>query len=52
MFENNRKEVTIMANVLNLQADTVDLPQDAKGCSDHTSILWCACSVSHSAWMC
>ncbi len=41
-----------MANVLNLQADIVEVPQDAKGCSDHTSWVFCACSVSHSLWMC
>ena len=40
-----------MANVLNLQADTAEMTQETKR-SDHTSIVWCSTSNSHSLWMC
>ena len=40
-----------MANVLNLQAETTEVPQETKR-SDHTSIFWCRHSNSHSIWCC
>ena len=41
-----------MANVLNLQADTVEMPQDAKGrVSTDQSIFWCSRST-YSIWAC
>ena len=40
-----------MANVLNLQADTAEMMQETKR-SDHTSLLWCATSNSHSLAVC
>ncbi len=40
-----------MANVLNLQADITEVPQETKR-STHGSIFWCRHSYSHSIWCC
>ena len=41
-----------MANVLNLQAETTEVPQETKRRSTDTSVFWCKRSQSWSIMFC